>query len=140
VSADDDRLARLPAWARTEIQRLRANAARTDEKLAQVLGDAPGGRIVLIDYGVETGRERRVPAHFHVRYELGPERPSPRTGERYVADYIEVRHDGDRIVVRSGSHALAVLPQGSNGIAVLLDPEGRGAARYGTHAAETPDA
>jgi hypothetical protein len=124
----DDRLARLPAWARNEILRLRDSLDDRDRQLAQIAGTEPGGRIRLVDYGRDA--EVRVPDHMHVMFDFGPERIAP-DGHPYVSDYVEVSHDGDRLRVRSSGSAIAVHPSGSNSIAVTLDAEGKGSMRYG---------
>lgn len=127
VPRETDRYKRLPQWAQQEITRLEANAADARAQLAAVLGTSDAPSLVrLIDYGADV--EYGVPDRLHIMFQMAPPitRPDGRTS---IADTIEVRHDGDRLHVRSNGTAIAIHPSGANSVAVTLDPRDMAASR-----------
>lgn len=113
-TTDDDRLARLPAWARAEVTRLRAEVERLSLTLAEHLGTdehdpaALAGRAYAV--GLRDGATWVLPGRGEVRYQIG------RSWNGYVAATIE---EG-RLNLRTGGGALVLRPVVSNVVTATI--------------------
>lgn len=99
---------RLPRWARTEIERLKASLAIADASLSNALGVAET-RIEVDPYRLLKRDETERPRCFiseddTIRYHL-------------AGGYVDVKIDGDRLCVRAQDH-LVITPNSSNDVDV----------------------
>lgn len=107
----DDREAKLPKWARHELQRLRANLASHEEREREAI-EGGDGSVCLHEYG-GTGE---IPLlHDHVRYVIDAAR----------RESIEVSWTDPKtrrsIEVRSNTNGLRLLPYSSNVVRIEIE-------------------
>ena len=105
------REARLPAWARRELDTLRRALAARDRELAALSGEA-GTEDTDTRVGVRGTLEHRpLPRGASIRYSL----PVP-DGARATHDayYVDVATGEDGLVAVYASHRLLIEPRGAN--------------------------
>lgn len=114
MTTDEEREAKLPLWARNELQRLRANAAFHERQISELLGGQDSSDTFLLG-GQSDGRP--LPLHSAVRF-----RVMPAASTRWE-EYFDVHLDfsGNRLEVRSASE-IRIIPNAANSFLVEIAP------------------
>lgn len=117
MEKNDEREAKLPMWARKELQRLRLRLSEATATIAELTAtDAAHTSAVYLRATAERDN-RALPAGTTVGFRLEP--------DKYGDRVVEVRHDriSDGVVIRvaGGVGSLLLKPSSSNGAVATVE-------------------